>query len=131
MNEQPYTIEQLDPQEWRCVCMYRCLLGMYTMMGGVLVKVTGKRSFNIFYIYEMLALPQRVSCPNCSHVIEIRKASLRAHCPGCHTWRELYVNEQGQVCERSYIGPLPYIRCKECDERAGLDVSATPDYNTA
>lgn len=91
------TVIEAPRRRWRCgwpQCIVRPLLALYTDAGGVHVKATGRFRHPQHYIWDL------------------NQASLIAHCPACHQWRELYRDpETGTVAEDAYAGPLPDIEC--------------------
>lgn len=90
----------VDPVfDWRCGapgCFYKPLLGRFSPIGGgVHIQVNGRRSAALNWI------------------VDIFHNGLRAHCPTCHAWRELYWNEEkGIISEREWTGFQPFIGCK-------------------
>lgn len=91
-------------REWRCVCPVRPLLGLFTDGGGLFIRVAGRREQPAGYVFDLA------------------KQSGTGHCPSCHTWRELVINDKREIVDRQYAGTSPIIGCK-C-ERPGWQPTA-------
>lgn len=85
-----------DIYEWRCGgCPIRPVLAHFGLNGGIHIKVSGRRSYALNYVFDVAL-----------------SVGLRAHCPACHTWRELRWNADTQsMQERPWTGFVPVINC--------------------
>lgn len=100
--------------EWRCGgCAVRPMLARFGLVGGVWVHVSGRRSFSLNYVFNVLASGLPSHCPACNFELAATRPNVIAHCPACHEWRELYWDaEQQTMIERAWTGFVPLIQCR-------------------
>lgn len=88
-------------RRWVCSCPVHVLFAMYTDLGGVHVKLSGRLGYQLNYVYDLTG-----------------HAPLLMHCPACHTWQSLsYDHTEQRVVTGKWLGIKPNVDCAACAKK--------------